>query len=162
MARTPPDAQRKSPADAGVRQTAGPKVFGESDIEILPPGTTRRDIDDLIQLARLLDNAFVIPGIKVRFGLDSILGLVPGAGDAIGALLSLYIMGRAKQLGAPDKLIARMGVNVAIDTVLGAVPLFGDLFDVAYKANVKNVRLLLDHLGIEDERITPKKRGRRA
>jgi len=127
-------------------------------IEILPPGTSRADLNDLIQLARLLDNRFVIPGTNFRFGLDAILGLVPGVGDALSAMISLYIISRARQLGAPSALISKMSLNVAIDTLIGAVPLLGDLFDTAFKANVRNVRLLLDHLGVEG--ITAPRRRR--
>jgi hypothetical protein len=117
-------------------------------VKVLPP-RTQREIRDLLHLARLLDNRFEIAGF--RFGLDAIIGLIPGAGDAISAAISLYIIGRAKHLGAPDKLIAKMGINVAIDTLIGAVPLLGDLFDAAYKSNLKNVRLLLDHLGVAED-----------
>jgi hypothetical protein len=113
---------------------------------VLLPPRTDREIRDLLHLAQLLDNRFEIAGF--RFGLDFLIGLVPGVGDALSALISVYIIGRAKHLGAPDKLIAKMGWNVAIDTLIGAVPLLGDLFDAAYKSNLKNVRLLLDHLGV--------------
>lgn len=104
------------------------------------------DVSDVERLADLLDTRFRIPGLGWRFGLDSIVGLIPGVGDGVTALLSLYIMGRAHQLGASPWLLARMGGNVAIDALLGAVPLVGDLFDLAHKSNAKNVRLLLQDL----------------
>lgn len=104
------------------------------------------DASDIEQLADWLDTRFRIPGLGWRFGLDSIIGLVPGIGDAATALLSLYIMGRARQLGASPWLLTRMGWNVAIDALLGAVPIVGDLFDLAHKSNVKNIRLLLRDL----------------
>ena len=104
------------------------------------------DVSDIERLADWLDTRFRIPGLGWRFGLDSIIGLVPGVGDGVTALLSLYIMGRAHQLGASPWLLARMGGNVVIDAILGAVPIFGDLFDLAHKSNTKNVRLLLRDL----------------
>lgn len=109
-------------------------------------------IDDLVRLAQLLDNQFVVPGTNFRFGLDSLIGLIPGIGDGVSALISLYIMARAHRLGAPAGLLAKMGVNVAIDTAVGALPIFGDLFDFAFKANVKNVRLLIDHVSRGERR----------
>jgi len=106
-------------------------------------------VQDLVHLARFLDNAFVFPGTNIRFGLDGLIGLIPGAGDALSALISIYIIHRAKMLGAPERLLNKMRWNVLIDTVAGAVPFLGDLFDVAFKSNVRNVRLLLDHLGVD-------------
>jgi hypothetical protein len=120
---------------------------GPPAIEILEPERVDRPaIDDLLRLAQLLDNQFVVPGTNFRFGIDSIIGLIPGIGDAVSALISLYIMARAKHLGAPNGLLVKMGINVAIDTTIGAFPIFGDLFDAAFKSNLKNVRLLLDHV----------------
>ena len=98
-------------------------------------------------LAPLLDNAVVIPGTNRRIGLDAIIGLVPGIGDAVSAALSSYIIWEARQLGLPRWKIARMVGNMAMDGVLGAVPFVGDLFDAGYKANARNVRIVLDHLG---------------
>ena len=138
----------RNPTPRGGRVASGRVTRPHA--EILNP-RTNREIRDLVHLARLLDNRFEIPGTGFHFGLDFLIGLVPGIGDALSALISVYIIGRAKHLGAPDKLIAKMGWNVVLDTAIGAVPLLGDLFDAAYKSNLKNVRLLLDHLGIEDE-----------
>ena len=97
-------------------------------------------------LARLLDTAFVIPGTNIRFGIDALIGLVPGIGDAITTVMSLYIVSEARALGAPRLLIARMLANVALDGFVGAVPLVGDAFDVAFRANRRNMALLLDYL----------------
>ena len=97
-------------------------------------------------LADLFDDRFRLPGTGHRFGLDSILGLIPGVGDAATGTVSLYLAAEAWRLGMPLTTILRMGVNVGIDTVLGAIPLLGDLFDFAWKANQKNVRLVLAHL----------------
>jgi hypothetical protein len=104
------------------------------------------DASDIEKLATWLDSRFRIPGLGWRFGFDSIIGLIPGIGDGVTALLSLYIIGRAHQLGASPWLMARMGWNVLLDSVLGSIPLVGDLFDLGFKSNTKNVRLLLQHV----------------
>jgi hypothetical protein len=90
----------------------------------------------------LLDNSIPIPGTRYRLGIDQIIGLVPGIGDLIGGALSLYIIAEAWRLGVPRGLLARMGWNVAIDTLVGEIPLLGDLFDIAFKANIRNLALL--------------------
>jgi hypothetical protein len=82
----------------------------------------------------------------VRFGFDALIGLVPGIGDAVTTALSLYIVHEARQLGAPRHVIARMLANVMIDGLVGAVPLVGDAFDVVWRANRRNMRLLQDWL----------------
>lgn len=110
----------------------------------------RRDTSDIRQLADWLDTRFVIPGTGLRFGFDSIIGLVPGIGDAITTALGAYIVVRAHELGAPKLLLGRMLVNLAIDSLVGAVPLFGDIFDFAFKSHVRNVRLLLRWLEKRD------------
>ena len=97
-------------------------------------------------LARIMDSAFQIPGTNIRMGVDALLGLLPGIGDAISASISSYLIWEAKQLGVSKLVLARMAGNVAIDTVIGAVPFAGDIFDVAYKANVKNIALLKKHV----------------
>jgi hypothetical protein len=97
-------------------------------------------------LSRLLDTAFIIPGTSVRFGFDALIGLVPGIGDAITTVMALYIVSEARALGAPPLLIARMLANVALDGLVGAVPVLGDAFDVAFRANRRNMALLRDHL----------------
>jgi hypothetical protein len=97
-------------------------------------------------LATLLDTALVIPGTGVRFGLDALIGFFPVVGDTITTALSLFIVHEAYQLGAPGHVIARMLGNVALDGVLGAVPVVGDAFDVLWRANRRNVRLLVEWL----------------
>jgi hypothetical protein len=97
-------------------------------------------------LSRLLDTAFVIPGTNIRFGFDALIGLVPGIGDAITSLLSLYIISEARALGAPRLLVARMLANVALETVVGVIPIVGDAFDVAWRSNRRNLALLRRHL----------------
>ena len=98
-------------------------------------------------LTRLLDSAAGIPGTSLRFGLDPILGLVPGLGDVAGAVLSGYVVLLASRHGAPTTVIMRMLGNVVIDTVGGTVPVIGDLFDAGWKANSRNLALLERHLG---------------
>jgi hypothetical protein len=97
-------------------------------------------------LSRLLDSAFTIPGTRYRFGLDPLIGLVPGLGDAVSAVFSGYIIIQASRLGAPRSVVTRMIANVALDTVVGWIPVLGDLFDVAWKSNLKNMALLEGHL----------------
>jgi hypothetical protein len=109
-------------------------------------------IERVENLSRLLDVAYGIPGTKLRFGLDALLGLVPIAGDVASAALSAYLIYEARRLGLPRTAIARMIGNVAFDAVLGAVPLFGDIFDVFWRANIRNVRILRRHLGEPSER----------
>ncbi len=93
-------------------------------------------------LARLLDDAIAIPGTEWRIGIDPLLGLVPGIGDVLGAVLSGWLVVVAARLGAPRAVLARMGLNVAIDAAVGAVPILGDAFDAGWKANSRNLRLL--------------------
>jgi Domain of unknown function (DUF4112) len=93
-------------------------------------------------LARLLDEVLRIPGTNIRFGLDAILGLIPGAGDVAGGILSTFIILQAARLGAPGSVLARMVMNVAIDSIVGAVPVLGDLFDIGWKSNTRNAALL--------------------
>ncbi|RTL51701.1 MAG: DUF4112 domain-containing protein [Bradyrhizobiaceae bacterium] len=92
-------------------------------------------------LAQLLDVAFVVPGTKVRYGIDGIIGLVPVVGDLITTAFSLWIVREARALGAPRHLVARMLGNVALDGVVGIVPFAGDAFDVMFRANMRNIRM---------------------
>ena len=98
----------------------------------------------LRRLAWLLDAQFILPGTKFRFGINSLLGLMPAMGDVTLGAISLYIVWEARQLGAPPILLGRMLANVAVEVVGGAVPLIGDLFDMAFKANLRNLALLED------------------
>lgn len=113
---------------------------------------TSRDarVARLDNLARLMDTALVLPGTNIRFGLDAIVGLLPGIGDAITTLTSLYIVYEAHQLGLPKHVLVRMIGNVALDGVVGAVPLVGDAFDVFWRSNRRNLTLLRDHLARAD------------
>jgi hypothetical protein len=113
--------------------------------QILAPEAVDPRIADVEAVARWFDYAFVLPG-GFRFGFAGIIGLIPGIGDLIDALVSLYIVHRAIQLGIPRVTIARMMLNVGIEGVAGSVPLIGDLFDIAFKANRRNYRILKSHL----------------
>jgi hypothetical protein len=108
------------------------------------PNWERREAvrEHVRRLAWLLDSAFVIPGTKVRVGIDPLLGLIPVLGDIIGLIAGSYIILLAASLGVPRVVLARMWLNVAIDTVVGSIPLVGDVLDAAWKANQMNADLL--------------------
>jgi hypothetical protein len=106
------------------------------------PLTREQRVARLEALAKLLDVAFVLPGTNIRYGIDGLIGLIPGVGDVITTAISLWVVREARALGAPWHITARMLANVAIDGVVGLVPVAGDAFDVMFRANVKNVRLL--------------------
>ena len=122
------------------------------DFDLARPRSRGDRIARIDALATLLDTALVIPGTGLRFGLDALIGFFPVVGDAITTALSLFIVHEAYQLGAPGPVIARMLGNVALDGVLGAVPLVGNAFDVLWRANRRNVRLLTDWLARESRR----------
>lgn len=129
-------------------------VFGADHF---PYGTTatrsrRERLARIDALATLLDTAFLIPGTDVRFGLDALIGLIPGIGDAITSLMSLYIVHEARQLGAPGHIVIRMLANVVLDGFVGAIPIAGDAFDVFWRANRRNMRLLREWLDHEEFR----------
>jgi hypothetical protein len=105
------------------------------------PLATSERLRRLRSLAWLLDNSIPLPG-GFRVGLDAVIGLVPGVGDAIGGLVSAYLINEARMMGAPRSVLLRMTGNVLIETAIGVIPFAGDLFDAAYKANTKNIALL--------------------
>ncbi|MGO4637098.1 DUF4112 domain-containing protein [Mesorhizobium sp. 2RAF45] len=113
---------------------------------------TDKVIAELDLLAALLDSGWLIPGTSIRFGLDALVGLVPVLGDAATGVVSAYIVLRARNCGAGNGLVARMLGNVLLDTVVGSVPILGSIFDVYFKANNRNVRLLRRHLQSRRER----------
>jgi len=100
----------------------------------------------LRRLARLYDAGIRVPGTRVEVGLDPLFGLVPGIGDAVGAGVATYIVFEAARFGVPWSVLLRMLLNVGIDALVGAFPVAGDLFDAAWKANLKNIELLERHL----------------
>jgi Domain of unknown function (DUF4112) len=97
------------------------------------------------QLSQLLDGAMVIPGTQQRIGLDPILGLIPGGGDTVSAALSGYIIIEAARMGLPREALMRMVSNLVLDTVVGSVPVLGDIFDVFSKANLRNMQIVESH-----------------
>jgi hypothetical protein len=119
-------------SSAGARRTSSPSFAAVS------------------KFAYWLDAGIRVPGTNLRFGLDPILGLIPGAGDAAGAVLAGWILVEAIRLGASRATVIRIAGNVALDAIVGAVPLIGDIFDFAWKANLRNVALLERHLVAPD------------
>lgn len=116
-------------------------MMASSDTNRQPDKTRAR----LSRFAWLLDNSIRLPG-GFRLGLDGIIGLLPGVGDFATAAIASYIIARAAFMRAPASVLARMGLNVLLDLFIGIVPLFGDVFDVVFRANVRNIRLLEAHL----------------
>ena len=129
-------------------ETLGPDVhgfrfdFGNSSSNPFGNLTREQRLARLDALAKLLDVAFIVPGTKVRYGIDGLIGLIPVIGDIITTAISLWLVREARALGAPWHLTMRMLGNVALDGVVGVVPLVGDAFDVMFRANVRNVKLL--------------------
>lgn len=107
----------------------------------------------LERLAWYLDNSIKVPGFNARFGLDGLLGLIPGVGDTIGALVSSVVISEAARMGAPKGLLLKMAFNVALDALVGTVPVLGDLFDFVWKANHRNVQLLNRYLDSPRETV---------
>ncbi|MGF9562132.1 DUF4112 domain-containing protein [Neorhizobium sp. JUb45] len=107
-----------------------------------------RRLRRLSGIARLMDTAIRIPGTGIRFGADSVMGLVPVIGDAGGALIGLYIVNEARRMGVPADKLAQMVGNIALDSVVGSVPVFGDLFDVYFKSHRRNVDMIMQHFGV--------------
>ena len=93
-----------------------------------------------------MDGVFRVPGTKFRFGLNSLIGLPPAGGDALLAIISLWIVWQASKLGIPRVKLARMLGNVLVEALLGSVPILGDLMDIAWKANLRNLKIIEDHL----------------
>ena len=120
--------------------TAGPRIP-----ELITDPAKHARIEQLRRIAELMDGQFRIPGTNIEYGLDAIIGLVPGIGDVICGLLSVWLIREAQQLGIPKWLVARMAWNVAVEVGVGSIPIIGDFFDVAWKANRKNIELLSRH-----------------
>jgi len=118
----------------------------------LTPGQLRR-LDALRRVSRLLDSAFVVPGTTHRIGLDPILGLVPGLGDLASPLFAVVLLWQSRYFGVPRLVQLRMIFNVAIDALVGLLPVVGDIFDFAWKSNDKNLALLERH-AYEERRPT--------
>jgi hypothetical protein len=129
-------------------ETLGPEIngfrfdFGNGGASPFGNLTREQRLARLDAVAKLLDIAFILPGTKIRYGIDGIIGLIPVVGDIIATALSLWLVREARALGAPWYVTARMLGNVAVQGVVGAVPVAGDAFDVLFRANMRNVRLL--------------------
>jgi Domain of unknown function (DUF4112) len=121
---------------------AGPCAFGY-DPTVRPPTPT--DLDLLRRWAVLLDSYFRIPGTNIRFGFDAIIGLVPGLGDLVAPIFTVSVLATGLKMRVPAIVQARMVLNAAIDMLMGLVPILGDLADVAWKADLRNVALLERH-----------------
>lgn len=118
--------------------------------EVLTPADFQR-LERLRRLSRLMDTRWRIPGTRIPIGLDGIASLIPVAGDTATAVVSAYIILEAARFDLPKPLLARMALNVGVDWLFGSVPVIGTIFDVAFKANRKNVDLLHEHL---EERLS--------
>ncbi len=105
----------------------------------------RAALDRLDMLATAFDTAFIVPGTRIRFGVESLIRLVPGVGDLAASALSFYLLYEARRLGVPRLLFARMLGNVLIEGTIGVVPVAGDAFDVFFRANRRNIALLRRH-----------------
>jgi NADH:ubiquinone oxidoreductase subunit 5 (subunit L)/multisubunit Na+/H+ antiporter MnhA subunit len=111
----------------------------------MPSKVKSDSLRNIKALSKLMDAQFKIPGTSIRFGLDGIIGLVPGVGDFISFLISGYIVSIAVNKGASGFVLARMLLNIVVDALVGAIPILGDIFDVVYKANQRNMQLLQEH-----------------
>jgi hypothetical protein len=127
---------REVPAEALRHRFSGSRFDFDGNL------TREQRIARLDAVARLLDVAFVLPGTKIRYGIDGIIGLIPVVGDLIATALSLWLVREARALGAPWHVTARMLGNVAIQGVVGTVPVAGDAFDILFRANMRNARIL--------------------
>jgi len=112
-------------------------------------GGERAAMKRMRAVSKLLDDAVRVPGTDFSVGLDPVVGVLPVAGDSVMSLVSLYVVLEAVNLGAPASLVARMLFNVVIDTVVGSIPVLGTVFDAAWKANQRNVRLVERHLDVD-------------
>lgn len=117
-----------------------------------------RDLRRVQQLTRVLDTAITVPGTRVRLGLDALLGLIPGAGDALSAALSAYPLVIAVRHRLPGAVITRLLGNIVLDAIVGTVPIIGDLFDIGFKANVRN-RRLIERYAEQPARVTGRSRA---
>ncbi|MDB5504592.1 MAG: hypothetical protein JWR89_4494 [Tardiphaga sp.] len=116
--------------------------FGNSAANPFASLTREQRLARLEALAKLLDVAFVVPGTNIRYGIDGLIGLVPVVGDIITTAISLWLVREARALGAPWHITARMLGNVALDGAVGIVPFIGDAFDVMFRANIRNMKML--------------------
>jgi len=141
--------QQSGRGGAAAAGTGAYKMPGWDQVDGAAPAAGRSAASRLARLRRLawlLDASLRVPGTQFRFGLESLVGLVPLGGDLVMAGVSLYIVREAWALGAPAPILTRMLANVAADAVVGGVPVLGDVFDAAFKANLRNIALLEKYL----------------
>ena len=134
---------REIPPESLGRAFGGYRLdFAHSSANPFGDLTREQRLARIDTLARLLDVAFILPGTNIRYGIDGIVRLIPVVGDLIASAFSLWLVREARTLGAPWHLTARMLANVALEGTVGLVPIAGDAFDVMFRANMRNVRLL--------------------
>jgi hypothetical protein len=119
----------------------------------------RRDLERLRKISLVFDQAFGIPGTRWRFGIDALFGLVPGLGDIVGALVAIYAVRVAQRLKAPAEIQLHLLSNIALDALIGTVPIIGDIFDFVFKAQTRNLALLDDWLATPHEARRRSRRG---
>lgn len=129
-----------------------------SEMSSQPTGSASTALRRLRGLSHLLDNAIPIPGTRYRIGLDPILGLAPGFGDTVATALSAYIVVEAARMGLSRAILTQMVFNILLETAIGSVPVLGDIFDAAWKANIKNLELLESHLEVSELEQQPGRR----
>ncbi len=136
--------------DRGANHRYGGNSGDQAD-DALNSAERLRRLKRLSMIARLMDTAVGIPGTRLRFGADSVFGLIPIVGDAGGALVGLYMVNEARRMGVPPEKLVRMLGNIAADAVVGAVPVAGDIFDVFFKSHRRNLDVVLDHFGLDQQ-----------
>lgn len=142
------DSFRRPPPGPGATSDWRPPGSGAPERWRSPVGVGQPVPLWMRELVRLMDSAFKVPGTDIRVGFDPILGvLLPGAGDVLGAVPSMMLLMMAVRQGVPRVIVLRMLLNIGVDSLIGAVPLLGDVFDVAYRSNTKNLALLEAHMG---------------
>ena len=119
----------------------------------------RRGLEGLRKITLLFDQAIGVPGTRFRFGLDALFGLVPGLGDLAGALVAVYALHVARRLRAPAEIQLHMLSNIALDALIGSVPIIGDIFDFMFKAQTRNLALLDNWMATPHQAARRSKRG---
>ena len=127
--------------------------YSDEGIFMIDADERERILSELRRVSRIMDSSIGIPGTKYTFGIDSLIGLIPGGGDAAGMLVSLYLIARARQLGLTKRALAKMVGNMLVDAGVGAVPVVGDAFDFFFKANSRNLDLVLRALPPETPEV---------